>query len=250
MFRHKGKYRTLRHNLRIASLLSFVAGMVNIVGFLAIHQLTTNVTGHFAFFVEEVYSLNTWRGLVYFLFVFFFFLGSFTSGVLIEFMNRKNERYIFIIPVILEALVLLFTGIFGEFILEKSITYIAYSLLFAMGLQNALVTMISNSVVRTTHLTGLFTDLGIEIAQLFFFKTFSQKLKLYASIKLRATIILFFFLGGTLSSFAYSYFGLKLLILSALLLFFGLIYDQMRVGIKKVQRKLHQKIRQDNHTGF
>src|SRR5690606_4064270 len=217
MFRHKGKYRTLRHNLRIASLLSFVAGMVNIVGFLAIHQLTTNVTGHFAFFVEEVYSLNTWRGLVYFLFVFFFFLGSFTSGVLIEFMNRKNERYIFIIPVILEALVLLFTGIFGEFILEKSITYIAYSLLFAMGLQNALVTMISNSVVRTTHLTGLFTDLGIEIAQLFFFKTFSQKLKLYASIKLRATIILFFFLGGTLSSFAYSYFGLKLLILSALL---------------------------------
>lgn len=250
MFRHKGKYRTLRHNLRIASLLSFVAGMVNIVGFLAIHQLTTNVTGHFAFFVEEVYSLNTWRGLVYFLFVFFFFLGSFTSGILIEFMNRKNERYIFIIPVILEALVLLFTGIFGEFMLERSITYIAYSLLFAMGLQNALVTMISNSVVRTTHLTGLFTDLGIEIAQLFFFKGFSQKLKLYASIKLRATIILFFFLGGTLSSFAYSYFGLKLLILSALLLFFGLVYDQMRVGLKMVHRKFHQKIRQDNHTGF
>lgn len=243
MFRHKGKYRTLKHNLRIASLLSFVAGMVNIVGFLAIHQLTTNVTGHFAFFVEEVYSLNTWRGLVYFLFVFFFFLGSFTSGVLIEFMNRKNERYIFIIPVILEAFVLLFTGVFGEFMLEKSITYIAYSLLFAMGLQNALVTMISNSVVRTTHLTGLFTDLGIEIAQLFFFKSFSQKLNLYASIKLRATIILFFFLGGTLSSFAYSYFGLKLLIVSALILFIGLIYDQMRIGLKMVHRKINQKIR-------
>lgn len=250
MFRHKGKYRTLKHNLQIASLLSFVAGMVNILGFLAIHQLTTNVTGHFAFFVDEVYNLNTWRGLVYFLFVVFFFLGSFTSGLLIEFMNRKNERYIFIIPVILEAFVLLFTGIFGEFMLERSINYIAYSLLFAMGLQNALVTMISNSVVRTTHLTGLFTDLGIEIAQLFFYKGFRQKTKLGASIKLRTTIILFFFLGGTLSSFAYSYFGLKLLILSALLLFFGLIYDQMRVRLKMVHRKFHQKIRQDNPTGF
>lgn len=250
MFRHKGKYRTLKHNLQIASLLSFVAGMVNILGFLAIHQLTTNVTGHFAFFVDEVYNLNTWRGLIYFLFVVFFFLGSFTSGLLIEFMNRKNERYIFIIPVILEAFVLLFTGIFEEFMLERSINYIAYSLLFAMGLQNALVTMISNSVVRTTHLTGLFTDLGIEIAQLFFYKGFRQKTKLGASIKLRATIILFFFLGGTLSSFAYSYFGLKLLILSALLLFFGLIYDQMRVRLKMVHRKFHQKIRQDNPTGF
>lgn len=243
MFRHKGKYRTLKHNLRIASLLSFVAGMVNIVGFLAIHQLTTNVTGHFAFFVDEVYSLNTWRGLVYFLFVVFFFLGSFTSGFLIEFMNRKNERYIFIIPVILEALVLLFTGIFGELMLERSITYIAYSLLFAMGLQNALVTMISNSVVRTTHLTGLFTDLGIEIAQLFFYKTYLQKTKLQASIKLRATIILFFFLGGTMSSLTYSYFGLKLLIVSALLLFIGLIYDQMRIRLKMVQRRFQQKIR-------
>ena len=243
MFRHKGKYRTLKHNLRIASLLSFVAGMVNIIGFLAIHQLTTNVTGHFAFFVDEVYSLNTWRGLVYFLFVVFFFLGSFTSGFLIEFMNRKNERYIFIIPVILEALVLLFTGIFGEIMLERSITYVAYSLLFAMGLQNALVTMISNSVVRTTHLTGLFTDLGIEIAQLFFYKGFRQKTKLQASIKLRATIILFFFLGGTLSSLTYSYFGLKLLIVSAFILFIGLIYDQMRVRLKMVQRRFYKKIR-------
>jgi len=243
MFRHKGKYRTLKHNLRIASLLSFVAGMVNIVGFLAIHQLTTNVTGHFAFFVDEVYSLNTWRGLVYFLFVLFFLLGSFTSGFLIEFMNRRNERYIFIIPVILEALILLFTGIFGEYMLQKSITYIAYTLLFAMGLQNALVTMISNSVVRTTHLTGLFTDLGIEIAQLFFYKGFKEKTKLYALIKLRSTIIVCFFLGGTLSSLTYSYFGLKLLIFSGFLLFMGLIYDQMRLGLKIMRRKIYQKIR-------
>lgn len=243
MFRHQGKYRTLKHNLRIASFLSFVAGMVNIVGFLAIHQLTTNVTGHFAFFVEEVYRLNTWRGLVYFLFVLFFFLGSFTSGILIEYMNRKNERYIFVVPVILEALILLSIGIFGEFILEKSLTYIAYTLLFAMGLQNALVTMISNSVVRTTHLTGLFTDLGIEIAQLFFYKGYLQKKKLKASVKLRSTIILFFFLGGTFSSLTYSYLGLKLLIVSALILCLGLIYDQMRVRLKRAQRRIQQKIR-------
>lgn len=40
----------------------------------------------------------------------------------------------------------------------------AGSLLFAMGLQNALVSMVSGSVVRITHLTGTFTNPGIELA--------------------------------------------------------------------------------------
>ena len=43
-----------------------------------------------------------------------------------------------------------------------------------MGLQNALVTKVSQSVVRTTHLTGLFTDLGIELSQLFFYRKMSE----------------------------------------------------------------------------
>jgi uncharacterized membrane protein YoaK (UPF0700 family)/anti-anti-sigma regulatory factor len=38
---------------------------------------------------------------------------------------------------------------------------------FAMGLQNATITRISGAVVRTTHLTGVVTDLGLELVQLF-----------------------------------------------------------------------------------
>lgn len=60
-----------------------------------------------------------------------------------------------------------------------------------MGLQNSLVTTISNATVRATHLTGLFTDLGIELSQLFFYKRKVQKDKLYSSIKLRLIIIFF-----------------------------------------------------------
>lgn len=58
-------------------------------------------------------------------------------------------------------------GIFGSNLMLENSNIIAFSLLFAMGLQNALVTKISNATVRTTHLTGLFTDLGIELSQLF-----------------------------------------------------------------------------------
>ena len=90
MFRHQGKTRTFIHNLRIASLLSFVAGIVNVAGYFSVQRLTTNVTGHFAFFVDEVFKLNFWQGLVYFLYIFFFFLGSFVSSFLVETMSRKD----------------------------------------------------------------------------------------------------------------------------------------------------------------
>ena len=167
MFRHQGKTRTLIHNLRIASLLSFVAGIVNVAGFLAVQRLTTNVTGHFAFFVDELFKLDFWNGFVYFLYIFFFFLGSFVSSYLIELISQKTERYIYVFPISIEILILFTIGIFGSNLMLENSNIIAFSLLFAMGLQNALVTKISNATVRTTHLTGLFTDLGIELSQLF-----------------------------------------------------------------------------------
>ena len=104
-------------------------------------------------------------------------------------------------------------------------------MLFAMGLQNSLVTTISNSTVRTTHLTGLFTDLGIELSQLFFYKQKDQKDKLYASIKLRLTIITFFFLGGLLGGIIYSAVQLYVLAIAATVLMIGIIYDELKLKL-------------------
>src|SRR3954464_5950022 len=102
MFRHKGTARTLKHNLSIASLLSFVAGIVNVAGFLAVQRLTTNVTGHFAFFVDEIFKLNFWNGFIYFLYIFFFLAGSFVSNFIVEIVS-KADRYIYIIPIVIES---------------------------------------------------------------------------------------------------------------------------------------------------
>jgi uncharacterized membrane protein YoaK (UPF0700 family) len=237
MFRHKGKARTLSHNLRIASLLSFVAGLVNVAGFLAVQKLTTNVTGHFAFFVDEVFKLNLAQGFQYFLFILFFFLGSFCSGLLIEFVTRVNERYIYRIPVMIECIILLSVAIFGAYLIQTHPNLIAYALLFAMGLQNSLVTSISNAIVRTTHLTGLFTDLGIELSQLFFYKLPEQKQKLRSSIKLRLTIIGFFFTGGVIGGVFYAGIGLHVLIIAGLLLVMGLIYDDIKIRVRWQVRK-------------
>ena len=72
MFRHQGKSRTHKHNLRIATVLSFVAGIVNVSGFLSFRELTTNVTGHFAFFVNDVADFEVWKGAIYLLYIFCF----------------------------------------------------------------------------------------------------------------------------------------------------------------------------------
>ncbi len=238
MFRHKGKTRTLEHNLKIASLLSFVAGVVNIVGFLAVQKLTTNVTGHFAFFVDEVFKLNFLQGFIYFLYILFFFLGSFFSNFLIEFVSKINDRLIYRIPFLIESTILIFAAFLGDFIIKTAPNVLAFLLLFAMGLQNSLVTSISNATVRTTHLTGLFTDLGIELSQLLFYKLKEQREKLFSSIKLRITIISFFFLGGLFGGYFYTIIELKVLAIVGVILLFGLVYDNIKIRLLRKQRFL------------
>lgn len=227
MFRHQGKARTLKHNLRIASLLSFVAGIVNVAGFLAVQRLTTNVTGHFAYFIDELFKLDFWNGLVYFLYIFFFFLGSFVSSVLIEIMAKQNARYTYVIPAIIESIILFSVAFAGPFFIDTQADLLVFSLLFAMGLQNSLVTNISSATVRTTHLTGLFTDLGIELSQLFFYRHKEQKTKLLSSIKLRLTIISFFFIGGIVGGVFYSTLGIYVLTIAAATLALGLLIDSI-----------------------
>jgi len=237
MFRHQGKTRTLSHNLKVASLLAFVAGLVNVVGFLAVQRLTTNVTGHFAFFVDEFFKLNLLQAFIYFLYIIFFLFGSFVSNFLVEIISRKSERYIYIVPAGVECIILLTIALIGQPLIIKNPNVIAFSLLFAMGLQNSLVTGISNSVVRTTHLTGLFTDLGIELSQLFFYKTIEQKKKLVSSIKLRLSIISFFFIGGVIGGIFYTRFGIHTLLIGSLVLISGLIYDDIKFKIILLKRK-------------
>jgi uncharacterized membrane protein YoaK (UPF0700 family) len=243
MFRHQGKSRTLQHNLRIAIILSFVAGIVNVSGFLAFKQLTTNVTGHFALFIDDVANFEFWKGTIYFLYIFSFLFGSFSSSFLIE-KYRKNKRLnVFALPTLIECLILITIGIVSNFVEMQHPNLIICTLLFAMGLQNSFVTKISNAVVRTTHLTGLFTDLGIDISQLFFTKYNPQKEKLKSNIKLRIYIILFFFAGGLVGGFFYSKVNLKLntLIIGAIILLVSLFYDDLRYKFIKTRRKFHQK---------
>lgn len=237
MFRHRGKSRTLTHNLKLASLLSFVAGIVNVSGLFAVQRLTTNVTGHFAFFADELVQQHFAQGIVYLVFIVFFLLGAFCSNLLIEIISRINERFINSIPVGIEISILTGIAFLDPATISANANTIACLLLFAMGLQNALVTSLSNAVVRTTHLTGLFTDLGIELSQLLFYKSAEQQKKLTGAIKLRTTIILFFFLGGVAGGYGYLVTGIKVLLLAVAVLIGAVIHDSVKLKIVNIKRK-------------
>lgn len=237
MFRHKGKYRTFSQNLKLASLLSFVAGMVNVAGYFSISTLTTNVTGHFAFFADELVKSGWQVAQISLLYIISFFAGALFSSLAVEFMLRRRERFMYFIPVLLEIIILVIIALSGPVTLAYYTILVACSMLFAMGMQNALVTSISNSVVRTTHLTGLFTDLGIEIGQLFFYTQPEQLKKLKSSILLRLAIISFFFLGCLVGGYGYFIFGISILVLAAACLGTGLVYDSLKYKVVAMKRK-------------
>ncbi|WP_147678248.1 YoaK family protein [Algibacter pacificus] len=239
MFRHQGKSRTLKHNLRIATVLSFVAGIVNITGFLYAKQLTTNVTGHFALFIYDMANVKFWKGTIYFLYIFSFLFGSFLSSFLIEKYRENKQLNVFVLPTIIESVILISIGILGDNTGTDFLNLIVCLLLFAMGIQNSFVTKISDAVVRTTHLTGLFTDLGIDLSHLCFPKSYKNRTTIKANIKLRIYIILFFFSGGLFGGFLYSEINLKLntLIFGALFLLLSLFFDDFRYKVIKTRRR-------------
>ena len=230
MFKHQGKSGTLKHNLQLAIVLTFVAGIVNVSGFLAIKQLTTNVTGHFALFIHDLVELNFWKGTIYFLYIFSFLFGSFIASTLIEKFKRNKKLNIFVVPTIIESFILIAIATQSLFETHPSSHVIACLLLLAMGIQNSFVTKISNAVIRTTHLTGLFTDLGIDLSQLLFHQSGNDKIKTKANIKLRVAIISSFFGGGLVGGYLFTELNMKLstLFIAAFILILSLIYDDFK----------------------
>ena len=243
MFRHQGKNRTFRHNLRLASNLSLVAGIVNSVGVLAISTLTTNVTGHFAYFAEEFSIGHYTKAIPFLLFILFFFLGAFVSNSCIEIAVLNKKKYIHTAPMFLEIFLLVIVGFWNDwnFSTTENTNLIAYLLLFSMGLQNALVTKISQSTVRTTHLTGLFTDLGIETSQYFFYRQHPNAVKLKKNIFLKLSIIVFFFVGCITGTLLFYQMDLKTLLVAALLITIALTMDNLVFYYHYTRRKWRRK---------
>ncbi|RKR82955.1 uncharacterized membrane protein YoaK (UPF0700 family) [Mucilaginibacter gracilis] len=236
MLRHLGAKRTAEHNLKLATLLGLTAGFVNAEGFLGFAVLTTNVTGHAALLAERI-AFEDWKtAAVIALWMFLFLAGAFFTSIVLSFTG-KNERFSYFIPVIAEVLILLVSALYGHHYngTLASKEFFAGSLLFAMGLQNALVSMVSGSVVRTTHLTGTFTDLGIDLAQILRSDK-ADRPNLKSKIKLRMYIIFFFLAGAVAGAYLFHRFQFPSFFVPIAILLFALVYDLLRIKVKRYYR--------------
>ena len=238
MLRHIGKKRNHKHNLRLAILLCFTAGMVNAAGFFAFSVLTTNVTGHAALLSHNLATgdLRSARmvGLWLILFLVGAFFSSFCTGRIFQ-----NKRIGYLVPILIEITILILVGSFG-YTFDKSIIkteYFAGSLLFAMGMQNALVSTISGSVVRTTHLTGMFTDLGIDLATLMSVPV-QDTGNIRKKIILRLAIISFFLAGGILGGYVFLKYKYFTFYIPAGILVISIFYDVFRIMLLKIVHRI------------
>ena len=236
MLRHLGAKRTSQHNLRLAAFLGLTAGFVNSEGFLGFSVLTTNVTGHAALFAERLAFQDWHTATVIALWMLLFLAGAFFTSIVLSFTG-ENQRFSYFIPVIMEILILLISALYGHQykVTVASKEFFAGSLLFAMGLQNALVSIVSGSVVRTTHLTGTFTDLGINLAQILR-RNKAERPNLRSKIKLRLYIIFFFMAGAVSGAYLFHRFGFFSFFAPITILVFALVYDMIRVKAKKYYR--------------
>src|ERR1700679_3148004 len=112
MLRHVGTKRTYAHNVKLASLLGLTAGFVNAAGFLAFSVLTTNVTGHAALFAERIAAEDwkTARGVA--LWSFLFLAGAFFCSLIVSMIGR-NQRFSYVIPILIEIAILAAIVVFG-----------------------------------------------------------------------------------------------------------------------------------------
>jgi uncharacterized membrane protein YoaK (UPF0700 family) len=236
MLRHTGEKRSYVHNLRLAILLCLNAGFINAAGFLAFNVLTTNVTGHAALLAVDTASMNFRSARMVVLWLFLFLAGAFSSSLYISIVG-KEKPFAYTMPILFIIIVLLFVALFGHTYNHTlpETEYFAGSLLFAMGMQNALVSVISGSVVRTTHLTGMFTDLGIDLSAAFLSKKNLNSV-IKRRIVLRLVIISSFLLGGIIGGIIFLKVGYIAFYFPAGILLTALFYDYFRV---KIIRALH-----------
>ncbi len=169
MFQTLGAQRTSQQDRQLAGYLALIAGTVNSVGFVILGSFTSHVTGNVGRLADETARGHASTAAVAGAAVVAFFIGALGASLLIESralgaMSRTSAALLFIEASLVGAFV---AGASGASRAFASAELQAMCLSGAMGLQNSLVTRLSGAVVRTTHITGVVTDLGIEAARWF-----------------------------------------------------------------------------------
>jgi uncharacterized membrane protein YoaK (UPF0700 family) len=211
-----GRARTRSANRQLGAFLAFVAGAVNAGGFLAVKQYTSHMTGIVSAIADDLVLGNLLVAFAGLGALAAFLAGAATTAMLINWARHRRMHSEYALSLALEAILLMVFGLLGAN-LRLYVAVIVPStvllLCYIMGLQNAIVTKISKAEIRTTHVTGLATDLGIELGKLFYWnRTHAPGSEEFVAanrdkLAIHALILSMFFCGGVAGAFGFKSLG-------------------------------------------
>lgn len=191
-----------------AALLALVAGIVNVVGFLGFQQQAiTHLTGNTSLLGAALVAGDGRATLALLAMIAAFVGGSVIGGLLIQDSTlRLGRRYGVALSV--ESLLLLAAvPLFRQQHLGGPVLAAA-----AIGLQNAMATTYSGALVRTSHVSGMFTDLGLMLGHALRGLPVAHR-----RLSLCVVIIAFFFAGGVGGAMLFASLGYDALFVPAAL---------------------------------
>lgn len=210
-----GSIRSADSNRHLGFTLAFVAGAVNAGGFLAIHQYTSHMTG-----IVSSMAGNLVMGAHQAVFagagaLFSFVAGAGTSAMLVLFARQRRMHSEYALPLIVEAALLLLFGLVGARSAHVDGQFVPLTVMllaFMMGLQNALISKLSDAEIRTTHVTGIVTDIGIELGKRLYSSARSTDSLHPAAaggqkLRLLCALAGWFFLGGIAGAIGFNELG-------------------------------------------
>jgi uncharacterized membrane protein YoaK (UPF0700 family) len=207
-----GKHRSASANRQLGFTLAFVAGAANAGGFLAVRQYTS----HMRAIAEQTALGDLPLALAGISSLASFLVGASCSAILVNWGRRRGLQSQFVLPLLVEAVLLLLFGLLGTHLAlwEAFFVPVTVTLLcFIMGLQNATITKLSGAEIRTTHVTGIVTDLGIELGKLFYWNRTAIDVDAHAVIanrsklRIHATMLASFFVGGLVGAIGFKHVG-------------------------------------------
>lgn len=222
-----GRTRTRRANRQLGLFLAFVAGAVNAGGFLAIKQYTSHMTGIVSSVADNLVLGNVLLAVAGIFALAAFIAGAATTAIMINWARHRKMHSEYAMSLALEAVLLLMFGLLGANLGSFVAVFIPATVLllcFIMGLQNAIVTKISHAEIRTTHVTGVVTDLGIEIGKLLYWnKHHENGSAQYVAadrdkLLIHGLILAMFFIGGVVGAIGFKSIGFIATVPLALLL--------------------------------
>ncbi len=205
--------RTPQADLKLGTVLAFVAGAANAGGFLAVGQYTSHMTGMVSTMADQLVLGELVLAGAALGALLSFLVGAMCTTWLVNWGMRHGLRSAYGLPLLVEASLLLVFGLFGAAMSLWHTVFLPVTvvlLCFIMGLQNAVITKISQARIRTTHVTGLVTDLGIELGKLLYVNRRPDAAPVLANrerLRVHAQLVLAFLVGGVAGALGFKYLG-------------------------------------------